>query len=113
MLEGLNIFVGGMGAGKSYGMTRQIYEAWQKGCMVLSPMKLKPPKKYAHLYRKISAFEIWGIMETEYEKDTVLALDEGWIVFNSYVKTKLPLDVQIDIMSCRKNRLHVYLTAQR
>jgi len=116
MLEGLNVFIGLMGAGKSYGMTLAIYRAWKSGVHVYSIGTLFPPEKYRHLYTKISKEEVWKILNHDFIKSgtgeyVILALDEGWILFDSY--DKLKIDTRVLLMSARKNGVNVYITAQR
>lgn len=111
--KGLVVFNGNMGAGKTYGMVREVFCAWNEGIHVFSIMSLYPPEKYKKLYHKISVWDVEKFLETAWEYPVILVLDEGWILFDSYVLTKLELETRIQIVSARKHNINIYLTSQR
>lgn len=120
MLKGIVIFKGKMGGGKSYGATLAVIRAMKEGHHVYTPARMFPPENLKKFYHVIKPDDIPEIMRTDHidhgrspKNEVILYLDEGWIAFNSYIKTNMGLDVQAMIMSGRKMGVSVYITAQR
>jgi len=116
MIKGINVFCGTLGAGKTYGTMLAVLSAWKNGYEVYSNMTMFPPEKYSGLYHHISYHDILEVMNKDFiqhgtGKEVILVLDEGWIFFDAYEKTKK--DVRILLMSARKNGIHIYITSQR
>lgn len=114
-MEGTVLFFGKLGQGKTYGMVRECQFAFRYGIPVYSNIPIKPCIEGAD-FHLLDAADIIPLMRKERgedEPDIVVALDEAWILFDSYLMLKMDRNMRVDLASLRKNRISLYMTAQR
>lgn len=113
----LRLYFGQLGSGKTYTMMVDVFKSLKRGDDVYAnfPIKSKKFEKQIFYVRNMDE-----IMQLNYAKkygrngkQATIALDEGWIFLDSYESTKMSKAVRIKLVSLRKHRLNLFITAQR
>jgi hypothetical protein len=117
----ITCYFGKLGQGKTYALAEHAIRHLEAGRIVyanfyidwkgLPPIRLGPFKRPAipkSNFRKFTSVEEFLEM-----KDALVALDEGWIYFDSYEMTRFPISVRMKILQSRKDSLDLAYTTQR
>jgi len=110
------IYFGQLGQGKTYAMTRQVFSELRQGNDVYLNYFLDVPKYQDQIFYIPSSKIVEVFQSLNYSRKkqkAVVALDEGWILFDSYLSTKMDLAMRVKIASLRKHRIDLLLTTQR
>lgn len=117
----ITCYFGKLGQGKTYALAEHAIRELEYGRIVYSNFfidwKGKPPVRAGIFSRK-------GIPKSNFRKfetvedflnmeNALVALDEGWIYFDSYEMTRLPISVRMKILQSRKDGLDIAYTSQR
>lgn len=127
-------WLGKLGQGKSYAMTCEIINHLNNGYTVYTNYKIywngitkkefnwktKKIEKIHHPATNLKAISGQNIREIlkniqpgTKQKHVILALDEGYLYFDSYQGTKMPMDVRKFILHSRKKHIDIWYTSQR
>jgi len=115
----ITCYFGKLGQGKTYALAEHAIRELENGRIVYAnfyinweginrwtwPKKIKAPKEN---FRKFTSVEEFLTMENAF-----VALDEGWIYFDSYDMTRFPLHIRMKILQSRKDGLDIAYTTQR
>lgn len=118
----ITCYFGKLGQGKTYALAEHALRALRRGRIVYSnfhiaweglpPTRIgtkiiRPalPKSNLRQFKSVDEF-----MEME---SALVALDEGWIYFDSYKMTSLPIEIRMKILQSRKDGLDIAYTSQR
>jgi len=116
----ITCYFGKLGQGKTYALAEETIKQLESGRIVYANFFIdwqgKPAKKYPlkreaipkSNFRKFSSVEEFMEMENAF-----VALDEGWIYFDSYSMTRFPLELRMKILQSRKDGLDIAYTSQR
>lgn len=117
----ITCYFGKLGQGKTYALAEHALRELKQGRIVyanfyihwegMPPVRLGPIRRPAipkENFRKFSGVEEFMTME-----NALVALDEGWIYFDSYEMTKFPIEVRMKILQSRKDGLDIAYTTQR
>jgi len=110
------IYFGQLGQGKTYGMTRDVYRALKAGDDVFCNYDLNIPAYQSQITKLAPEDVLLKFHATDYSKKgkrVVFALDEGWLLFDSYLMTKMDLKMRTKLASMRKHRISLFVTSQR
>jgi len=108
------VYFGQLGQGKTYAMTRQVYKELKQGSDVYSNYYLNFPKYKKQIFYIGNEMKIFEQLNYAKEnKKAVVALDEGWILFDSYLSTKMDLKMRVKLASLRKHKIDLFITTQR
>lgn len=117
----ITCYFGKLGQGKTYALAEHAIRELKAGRIVyanffidwqgMPPVRLGPIKRPPipkSNFRKFSGVEEFMTME-----NALVALDEGWIYFDSYEMTKFPIEIRMKILQSRKDGLDIAYTTQR
>lgn len=111
----ITCYYGRLGTGKTYAMTAEVLRQLNKGRVVYTNYSVRFPdraKKRGYPESNLRRFE--GLTDLlDIERGSLLALDEGYLYFDSYVGTKMPLGVRKWILFSRHLEIDIFYTAQR
>lgn len=118
----ITCYFGKLGQGKTYALAEHAIRELKRGRVVYANFFIDwrglPPVKIGNkIIRKAipaSNFRKFGSVEEFIEmEDALVALDEGWIYFDSYSMTKFPIETRMKILQSRKDGLDIAYTSQR
>ena len=118
----ITCYFGKLGQGKTYGLAQHAIKELEAGRIVYSNFFIdwqgKPAKKIGKRIIKPaipkSNFRAFKSVEEFMEMENAfVALDEGWIYFDSYSLTKFPIEIRMKILQSRKDGLDIAYTSQR
>jgi hypothetical protein len=117
----ITCYSGKLGQGKTYALAEHALRDLESGRIVYANFFInwngKPPVRMGPLsrpaipknnFRRFTSVEEFMTME-----NALVALDEGWIYFDSYEMTKFPIDIRMKILQSRKDGLDIAYTTQR
>jgi len=117
----ITCYSGKLGQGKTYALAEHALRELESGRIVyanffidwqgLPPRHLGPFSRPAipkSNFRKFAGVDEFLTMENAF-----VALDEGWIYFDSYEMTKFPIEIRMKILQSRKDGLDIAYTTQR
>lgn len=117
----ITCYFGKLGQGKTYALAEHALNALVSGRIVYSNFYIdwnglpernilgyKQPAVPKSNFRKFGSLP--DLMNME---NALIALDEGWIYFDSYVATRLPIETRMKILQSRKDGLDIAYTTQR
>jgi hypothetical protein len=135
MEYGIFCYFGRLGSGKTYAMVRDILDFLEKGHVVYTNIKIDwdgyeekvtPLRKFLYRIGKKKYFVRYPKSNLRYIatdeqfherfeklKDCIVALDEAYVLFDSYQMTKMPLRQRMAILHTRKARRSILYTSQR
>lgn len=122
-------YYGRMGTGKTYAMTRDVVSDLNRGKVVYANYRIDwngyDESKYLwfrflHLFgRPFRCFpssnlrRFSSVEQIKTIRNCVLALDEGYLYFDSYLKTSLKLGLRQAVLFARKHGVEIRYTTQR
>jgi hypothetical protein len=118
----ITCYFGKLGQGKTYALAQHALRELERGRIVYSNFYIDwngaPPtrigKKIIRPAIPKSNFRPFKSVEQFMEMENgLVALDEGWIYFDSYKMTSLPIDIRMKILQSRKDGLDIAYTSQR
>jgi len=115
----ITCYFGKLGQGKTYALAEHALRELENGRVVYTNFYIKwlgqtenkwirRPKSTRANLRIFHSVEEFMTMTNAF-----VALDEGWIYFDSYEMTKLPIEVRMKILQSRKDGLDIAYTTQR
>lgn len=117
----ITCYYGKLGQGKTYALAEHALRELKSGRVVYANFfinwKGRPPTQLGPLkragiprsnYRAFHSVEEFLTMENAF-----VALDEGWIYFDSYEMTRFPIEIRMKILQSRKDGLDIAYTTQR
>lgn len=117
----ITCYFGKLGQGKTYALAEHALRELERGRIVYAnffinwkgkaPVRLGPLKRPAipkSNFRPFKSVEEFLTMENAF-----VALDEGWIYFDSYEMTRFPIEIRMKILQSRKDGLDIAYTTQR
>lgn len=117
----ITCYFGKLGQGKTYALAEHALRELENGRIVYTnfhiewngrkPWRLGPIKQDAIPKSNLRKFQ--SVDEFMEMQNAFVALDEGWIYFDSYKMTKLPLETRMKILQSRKDGLDIAYTTQR
>lgn len=128
------VWLGKLGQGKSYAMTCELLNELNRGTIVYTNYRIfwngKTVNKFnwktwkwekisypASNLRPVAGLSIKKILQHvengTKQRHNILALDEGYLYFDSYQGTRMSLDVRKFILHSRKRHIDIWYTAQR
>jgi len=117
----ITCYYGKLGQGKTYALAEHALRELKAGRHVYSNFFIDwrglPPRRMGLLSRDAvpaSNFQPFVSVDEFLEMENAfVALDEGWIYFDSYEMTRFPIDVRMKILQSRKDGLDIAYTTQR
>jgi len=117
----ITCYFGKLGQGKTYALAEHAIRELERGRIVyanffidwqgMPPVRLGPIKRPAIPKTNFKKFN--SVDEFLEMKNALVALDEGWIYFDSYEMTRFPISVRMKILQSRKDGLDLAYTTQR
>lgn len=117
----ITCYFGKLGQGKTYALAQHALRELRRGRVVYTNFHIAweglperklgfttlkaVPKSNLRVFHSVPEF-----MEME---NALVALDEGWIYFDSYKMTSLPIEIRMKILQSRKDGLDIAYTSQR
>jgi hypothetical protein len=117
----ITCYFGKLGQGKTYALAEHALRELRRGRVVyanffidwkgLPPIRMGVIKRPAIPKENLRVFK--SVEEFMTMENAFVALDEGWIYFDSYKMTSLPIDIRMKILQSRKDGLDIAYTSQR
>lgn len=115
----ITCYFGKLGQGKTYALAEHALRELNQGRIVYANFYInwqgRKGQKFPYFpdspisnFRPFTSVEEFLTMENAF-----VALDEGWIYFDSYDMTKFPLHIRMKILQSRKDGLDIAYTTQR
>lgn len=117
----ITCYYGKLGQGKTYALAEHALRELEAGRIVYSNFFLDwqglPRLRMGPFQRPEYPKSNWRVFHSVEEfmvmSNAFVALDEGWIYFDSYDMTKLPIAIRMKILQSRKDGLDIAYTTQR
>jgi hypothetical protein len=118
----ITCYFGKLGQGKTYALAEHAIRELEAGRIVYANFFINwqglPARKVAGIYKKPAIpkenFRVFkSVEEFLTMENAFVALDEGWIYFDSYEMTRFPIAVRMKILQSRKDGLDLAYTTQR
>lgn len=117
----ITCYFGKLGQGKTYALAEHALRELESGRIVYAnffidwkgapPIKWGPFKRPAIPKSNFRKFE--SVQQFLEMQNAFVALDEGWIYFDSYEMTRFPIAIRMKILQSRKDGLDIAYTTQR
>lgn len=113
----ITCYFGKLGQGKTYALAEHALRELKNGRVVYSNFFIdwqgRAKTRWRDAIPKSNFKTFKGVEEFMTMENAFVALDEGWIYFDSYKMTSLPLAVRMKILQSRKDGLDIAYTTQR
>jgi hypothetical protein len=118
----ITCYFGKLGQGKTYALAEHALRELKKGRVVYANFHIEwnglPPVRIGKkIIRPAVPKENYKTFESVEQflemEDGLVALDEGWIYFDSYKMTSFPIEFRMKILQSRKDGLDIAYTSQR